>query len=116
MEFVFIQMLFIWIAFFIGAYAKHLWHTPKQWRWVVKGMWASKTFITFGILIAMSVGVYFINAEHVKTLTKAGEQRQTEIMDTIKDDQQIKNQNFQDLINRIDKLIATMEASNATNK
>ena len=77
-------------------------------------MWNSKTFFAFAVLIGLSVGIYFINVAQEWKLTEVEEQRKMEIIYAINSTQRENNQKFQELIDRIDKLIATMEVNNVS--
>ncbi|MFC1965598.1 hypothetical protein ACFLWI_01430 [Chloroflexota bacterium] len=103
-----IEVLLIWIAFFVGVYQQHLsdvlqglWRSPRQWRQIVKGMWASKTFIALATIIAMSVGIYFLN-----TAQENAEEEYTErIINAIDGTTEKRNQRVDELLDRIDKML-----------
>ncbi|MBI2868892.1 MAG: hypothetical protein HYX96_03595 [Chloroflexi bacterium] len=85
MEF-YIEILLVWIAFIVGVFQENfghilrdLWRDPRHWRWVVKGMWGSKTFVALALLIAMSVGIYFLNS----TQENASDKNTDRIIDAI---------------------------------
>lgn len=137
---IFTQWAFIWIAFLLGMYEKHLREacqgllaSPGDWRWIAKGMARSKTFFVFGLMIAMSVAVFFFNVWQIRETDRAvteayslmrnidlkqdiSQQRILREIDDISTSQDETNQKIQDLTGRIDKLLSMMEANSGTGK
>ena len=126
MYLIFIEILLVWIAFILGIYQEHLrdvirglWRSrrkPSDWRWIMKGMWKSKTFFALAILIAMSAGIWFFNEAQERAMNENTERI---INDVIERTDKQRNQKIDNLIDRIDKvleqnaeILARLEAQN----